>query len=241
VVDDDEYLLSLQIDNIYGLVPGPPGGVRRLVKADVHAVFGWSPRAAVLAITERVARLTTTIDAVSGAGFAPEVVPPVVELLRAVIDQDAPGSKVKVAGGPSFVFPDALPALPPVSLFVIASDGEGIARARQLVRPSNWEPDEWQELVSGALGHWAMALDGEHPVSICHTPGGGDDSVECGVWTRADHRGAGLATATAKAWWVLERQRKRIQFYSTDHDNLASRGVARRLGLQPLGWLWTIR
>lgn len=241
MVDHDEYLLSLEIDNIYRLVPGSPGALRRLVKIDIHAVFGWSPKAAVLAVTDRVARLTTAIDAISGAGFAPEIVPPVVERLRTAIEQDAPDLRLKVAGGPSFVFPEQLPELPPVSLPVIASDAAGIARAQRLVRPSNWEPGEWQELVSGDLGSWAMALAGDEPVSICHTPGGNDEGVECGVWTRADYRGAGLATATAKAWWTLERLRKRILFYSTDHDNLASRGVAGRLGLQPLGWLWTLR
>jgi hypothetical protein len=241
VVDDDEYLLNLEIDTIYQLVPGSPGALRRLAKTDVHAVFGWSPAAAVLAVTDRVAKLTTAVGAVSSAGFAPDVVPPVVERLRAAIEQDAPGPKRKLAGGPSFVFPEQLPALPAVSLPVIALGTAGLARAQQLVRPSNWEPDEWQQLLSGELGPWAMAIDGEHPVSITHTPGGNDDGVECGVWTRADHRGAGLATATARAWWAQERVRKRILFYSTDHDNLASRGVARRLGLRPLGWLWTIR
>jgi hypothetical protein len=221
VVDDDEYLLSLEIDTIYRLVPGPPGALRRLVKTDVQAVFGWSPNAAVLGVADRVAKLTTTLSAVSGAGFAPDVVPPVVELLRTAIEHDAPDAKVEVSSGPSFVFPEQLPELPPVSLPVIASDAAGVARAQRLVRPSNWEQDEWQELVSGDLGPWAMAVDGDDPVSICHTARSNDDSVECGAWTRADHRGAGLATATARAWWAQVRLRKRILFYSTDHDNLA--------------------
>jgi RimJ/RimL family protein N-acetyltransferase len=32
----------------------------------------------------------------------------------------------------------------------------------------------------------------------------------------------------------------RTAFYSTSEDNLASQGVARRLGLRPLGQWWTV-
>lgn len=240
MVDADESLLSLHIDGVHRLVPAPLGARRRLIKTELYAVFGWSARAAVLATTDHVAALTEDIE-VTSAGFAPEVVPPVVERVRAAVERDAPGKRIKITGGPSFVFPSQLAAAPPPALPLIASDSVGRARARQLIRPSNWEVGEWDELLSGKFGSWAMVVDGDEPVSICHTPGGNDDSVECGAWTRASHRRQGLAAATVRAWWALERLRKRVLFYSTDHDNWASRGVARTLGLTPISWLWTVR
>jgi RimJ/RimL family protein N-acetyltransferase len=241
MAESDESLLSLEIDGIHKLVPGPLAATRRLASTAIHAVFAWSPGAAVLAVTERVARLTTGVEAARDAPFAPEVVPPAIAVIRAALERASPDTLVKVTGGPSFVFPDQVAELPPAALPVIVSDPAGQAQARQLERPSNWEAGEWDQLVSNDFGNWSMALDGNQPVSICHTPSGTDDSVECGTWTRADHRRRGLAAATARAWWARERLRKRILFYSTDHDNFASRGVARKLGLRPLGWLWTVR
>ncbi|MER6500258.1 hypothetical protein ABT218_12910 [Streptomyces sp. NPDC001455] len=43
------------------------------------------------------------------------------------------------------------------------------------------------------------------------------------------------------AWAARERRNKETLFYSTSSDNHASRSVARRLGLTPLGWIWTMR
>jgi hypothetical protein len=240
MADSDEYLLSLHIDGTHKLVSGPLAATRRLAGTAIHAAYGWSPGAAVLAVTDRVAELTAGIEAARDAPFAPEVVPPVIRFLCTALERASPDTAIEVKGGPSFVFPDAVAELPS-ALPMIVSDAEGQARARQLERPSNWEAGEWDQLISNEFGNWSMALDGNQPVSICHTPGGNDDSVECGAWTRADHRRRGLAAATARAWWARERLRKRILFYSTDHDNFASRGVARKLGLRPLSWLWTIR
>jgi RimJ/RimL family protein N-acetyltransferase len=224
-----EDLLALEIDTIHGLRPGD-GVVRRLRRAEPLAVLAWSPGARVLAVGDRAAAFAALDD----EPFAPEIVPAaVLRLARAL-------AATAVTGGPSFVFPDALPELP-ARLPIVGSDAEGRAAARSFRRPDNWEPDEWLALIAGEIGEWAMALDGEDPVSICHTPASTDESADAGTWTRADHRRKGLAAATARAWSLLERRRRRVLFYSTAADNHASRGVARRLGLRPLGWLWTIR
>jgi RimJ/RimL family protein N-acetyltransferase len=113
--------------------------------------------------------------------------------------------------------------------------------ARRLTRPDNWEPGEWDQLTRGEIGQWAMAIRNHEPVSICHTPAASTNGAEAGVWTRPDHRGAGLAPAVTASWQRLERTRHRTLFYSTDRNNLASRAVARKLALLPLGWLWTVR
>jgi hypothetical protein len=52
-----------------------------------------------------------------------------------------------------------------------------------------------------------------------------------GVDLRAVPRG--LAAAVTAAWSAQVADR--TAFYSTSEDNLASQGVARRLGLRPLG------
>jgi hypothetical protein len=243
VRDGPEQLLALEIDTIHGLVPGSFAVARRLRKPGVHAVLGWSRDAGVLALSDRVATRAGELADRPREPFAPDVVPEIVERLAGVIRAMVPEATVTVSGGPCFVFPEELVELPaPLPIVASGPEGpEGHDRARDLVRPANWEPGEWQELVAGHLGTWAMALDGDHPVSICHSPAATDGGVEAGVWTRADHRGAGLAPAVTRAWWSLERRRGRVLFYSTSADNHASRAVARKLRLHPLGWLWTIR
>ncbi|WP_424861712.1 hypothetical protein [Streptomyces sp. MMS24-I29] len=72
-------------------------------------------------------------------------------------------------------------------------------------------------------------------------------AVGAGVGARArqaalaDHRGRRLAPAVVAAWATRERRNKEVLFYSTSSDNHASRSVARRLGLTPSGWIWTVR
>jgi RimJ/RimL family protein N-acetyltransferase len=145
-----------------------------------------------------------------------------------------------LSGGPNYVFPADLPPAR-AALRVIVSDETGRDRAARVDRPGNWEPDEWAELTAGDLGPWAMALDGNSPVSITFTPASTATSAEAGAWTRPDHRGNGLAVAVTGAWWQLERRAKTVIYYSTASDNVASQAVARKLGLVPLGWIWTLR
>ncbi|MEU3656890.1 GNAT family N-acetyltransferase [Streptomyces sp. NPDC032161] len=151
------------------------------------------------------------------------------------------GPGVTVAGGPCFVFPAHVRAPEPSSLPVVVSGAEGREAARGWIRPDNWQPGEWEELIGGRTGEWAMAVDGREPVSICFSPATNALAAEAGIWTRADHRGRRLAPAVVAAWAARERRNKEVLFYSTSSDNHASRSVARRLGLTPLGWIWTVR
>ena len=143
-----------------------------------------------------------------------------------------------MTGGPCFTFPGNLSGGFANPLPVIISDEAGRGHASELDRPGNWRPGGWAELIVGHRGSWAFALDGSSVVSICHTPAASDNASEAGVWTREDYRGRGLAPAVVRAWWARERQFKDALFYSTSRDNQASQAVARKLGLESLGWLW---
>lgn len=107
--------------------------------------------------------------------------------------------------------------------------------------PGNWHPIEWNELLDGRLGPWAMATRGHRILSICHTPFRMTEHfAECGVWTDPEVRGRGHAAAVTAAWADVLRPSSRWLFYSIDPDNHSSHRVTRRLNLRLLGRHWSI-
>jgi hypothetical protein len=233
---DEGRLLALEVAGIHGLVRGVDGGPPTIRASGVRAVWAWSPGARLVAVaadlagTEHARRLAGELPA---AGYREETAPPPMhDLVRAL------GGTL--TGGPCYVIPPTLPPLPPAPLPILVSDAPGRRRARRLRRPANWEPGEWTDLTTGALGPWAMAIHDDTPVSICHTPASTPMSAEAGAWTHPAHRGRSLARYTVTAWAALPRPRNHVLFYSTTATNHASRAVAGALDLVPLGWLWTL-
>ena len=107
--------------------------------------------------------------------------------------------------------------------------------------PGNWHAVEWDELLDGRLGPWAIAVEDEQVVSICHTARRMTArAAECGVWTRPGFRGRGHAAAVTSVWAEVLRPSGRHLFYSCDADNLSSQAVTRRLGLRPVGSTWSL-
>jgi hypothetical protein len=166
---------------------------------------------------------------------APTEPPPALDLCQKILER---GGALERSAGPSYLIPSDTRFASGVT--IVRSDGSGVDGLRG-ANPGNWHPVEWDELLSGRLGPWAIATSGEQAISICHTPGPLTERAgECGVWTDPRFRGRGYAAATAAEWVALVRSPRRHLFYSTDAENLSSRRVARRLSLCELGWTWRI-
>jgi len=82
---------------------------------------------------------------------------------------------------------------------------------------------------------WCIAMVDGEIASIVETVRTGPRGVECGVNTAPPFRRRGCAAAATAGWAQLEAQPGKSLFYSTDRANVASQGVARRLGLAYVG------
>jgi RimJ/RimL family protein N-acetyltransferase len=190
------------------------------------------------------AELTAAFDGAPRATGATE--PPALERCRPILERG--GRTLERSGGPSHVFPDdTLFAIEPqlASGARIERSDAATPGAREALRganPGNWHPDEWVELLDGALGPWAIASEGELVVSICQTPRPiTPRGAECGVWTRPEFRGRGHAAAVTATWADVMRPSGRHLFYCTSADNRSSQRVTERLGLRRIGWIWRLQ
>ena len=78
-------------------------------------------------------------------------------------------------------------------------------------------------------------IEDSRVVSICRSVRASVRAHEAGVETLAYYRRRGYATSVVAAWALAIRALNLIPLYSTSWDNVASQGVAQRLGLVQYG------
>jgi RimJ/RimL family protein N-acetyltransferase len=136
--------------------------------------------------------------------------------LQATLARDAP-----LAGtwsGPAWRFPDEIPASGNEVVRVTAENED-------IVRPVLVVDD-----LPSRLPCLVTVVDGRL-ASLCFSARNTPIAAEAGVETLDEFRGRGYAPAVVAAWARAVREEGRIPLYSTSWDNLASRSVARKLGL----------
>jgi hypothetical protein len=126
-----------------------------------------------------------------------------------------------IAGGeyPAYRFPESL-AVP-----------AGVVRLTAANRDSTRETYPWLHRSYDGWGRCFVAMHDGAAVSVCFSSRVGRQAEAAGVSTLPDFRGRGYASGVTAAWGESVRAAGRIPLYGTSRDNVASQGVARRVGL----------
>ena len=138
-----------------------------------------------------------------------------------ILQSHAPIERVWI--GPAYRFPEHI--TPPTNVIQLSFRNAGLLNG------------DFTEMVS-ELNSWQPYLgiiEDSQAVSICRSVRLSSRAHEAGVDTLTDYRRRGYATSVAAAWALAVRALNRIPLYSTSWDNLASQGVAQRLGLVQYG------
>lgn len=132
--------------------------------------------------------------------------------------------------GPAYFIPDTVQA---------PANGTLVSDANAFVLEAHfpWKITSPSGVRTGLL---MAVVVGDSAVSICYCARLTDQAAEAGVETVANARGQGYASAAVAAWAGVVRQRGLIPLYSTSWENVASQGVARKLGLIHYGEDWSI-
>jgi GNAT superfamily N-acetyltransferase len=93
----------------------------------------------------------------------------------------------------------------------------------------------------GAAQPVAAVVEQGAAVAVCFCSRVTARAAEAGVETIPAFRGRGYAAAAVTTWAAEVRRRGLLPLYSTSWDNLASQGVARKLGMQRYGEDWSIQ
>lgn len=143
---------------------------------------------------------------------------PFVEILT----RAAPVQHVSV--GLAFRFPSTHSPAPATEIIV---DVNGAALLQPLM--PQWLPD-----IQSAQPLVARVVDGR-AVAVCASVRITPEAHEAGVETHAEFRGRGYACAAVATWSSAVRTQGAEPLYSTVWSNTASRALARKLGLVPIG------
>ena len=89
----------------------------------------------------------------------------------------------------------------------------------------------WLKAILADKEPCAAVVVEHRAVAVCHSARTSVRAAEAGLETLSAFRGRGYAAVAARGWAALVRQQGRIPLYSTSWSNVASQGVARKLGL----------
>jgi hypothetical protein len=146
-----------------------------------------------------------------------EAAPDAVAPFKAVFEHSAPIQAVW--SGPAFCFPDRVAA---------SASSVPITRGNaDLLRP---HLESWRADVARGQTLYAVVVGGE-AVSVCASVRETGVAHEAGVETATAFRGNGYAAHAVSTWAAAVRNQDRVPIYSTSWTNIASRAVARKLGL----------
>jgi hypothetical protein len=184
----------------------------------------WLLSAALSAAERHTINAALAAEPVLDSLGAIESHPPLLTGVRALLASR--GASTETRGpGPAFAFPDLLPQ--PTANTEILRDPATTTTVPDLAWLRGTAPHEHPLAV-------ARNSSGE-VVAICHSARSTPGAAEAGVETAGDYRGRGLAGAVVISWATAVRGEGRIPIYSTQWTNLASRAVARKLGLITFG------
>jgi RimJ/RimL family protein N-acetyltransferase len=138
--------------------------------------------------------------------------------LQATLAQDAP--LTEMWSGPAWRFPDEIPPAEREVIPVTAANDDLV----RLVFPILADHLPWRQPCLAIVADGRLA-------SLCYSARNTPIAAEAGVDTLEEFRGRGYAPAVITAWARVVREEGRIPLYSTSWENLASRSVARKLGL----------
>jgi hypothetical protein len=147
------------------------------------------------------------------------------DAIRAILQAQAPIEEE--FRGPAYRVPDTLQ--PPAGVVLISTATE------RLLEPWFMDllPFDPQQTI-------AAVLEEDAAVAVCFCSRLTDRAAEAGAETVAAFRRRGYAAAAVAGWAAELRRRGRLALYSTSWDNLASQGVARKLGMHLYGDDWSI-
>ena len=138
-----------------------------------------------------------------------------------ILQSHAPIERVWV--GPAYRFPEHI--TPPTNTIQLSFENAGLLKgdfAKMVSELNNSQP-------------YFAIIEGSQAVAICRSVRLSSRAHEAGVDTLIGYRRRGYATSVIAAWALAVRALNRIPLYSTSWNNVASQGVARRLGLVQYG------
>lgn len=148
--------------------------------------------------------------------------------IKRVLQQHAPlGEEYR---GPAYWIPDGIPA-PPNVVLINPENGELLRRSFPWLLPV---PKD------NGMSPIAATVVDDHAVAVCFCSRIPGRATEAGLETVAAFQGKGYGSASVAGWAAAVHRLGCLPLYSTAWENLASQGVARKLGMRLYGEDWSL-